>query len=146
MIVLLQRVTEAAVYVADESVAVIGAGLLALIAIEPQDNELICERMAKRLLAYRIFNDQQGQMNLNVREVQGEILAVSQFTLAADTRKGLRPGFSTAAQPQVAEQRFDRTVASIKAQYAKVKTGRFGAHMQVHLVNDGPATFLLTAK
>lgn len=143
MIALIQRVREARVEVADEVVGAIDQGLLALVAIEPGDSEAILSRMLERLLAYRIFEDQDGKMNRSLRDVQGGLLLVSQFTLAADTRKGLRPSFSSAAEPAFARGQFERLVAMARAAYDKVETGRFAANMQVHLINDGPVTFWL---
>ena len=144
MLVLIQRVTEAAVHVEGEVVGQIGAGLLALVGMEPGDTEAQLQRMAERLLGYRIFADATGRMNRSLRDTGGGLLLVSQFTLAADTRSGTRPGFSTAAPPEEAERGFNRFVAiCLEKHAAGVETGRFGAHMVVSLVNDGPVTFLL---
>jgi len=140
---LIQRVSEAAVAVEGQCIGAIGQGLLVLVGVEPNDGENEIARMVSKLLAYRVFNDQNGRMNLDVRSVQGGLLLVSQFTLAADTRKGLRPGFSTAAAPELAARIFDQLVTRIREQYAPVATGQFGADMQVTLTNDGPVTFLL---
>jgi len=146
MIALIQRVGEAAVHVDGERVGAIGAGLLALVAVEPGDDEARTQRMAERLLGYRVFDDGQGRMNLSVADTGGGLLLVSQFTLAADTRSGMRPGFSTAAPPELAEPVFNRLVAVCRQNHAPgVETGRFGAHMVISLVNDGPVTFLLKA-
>ena len=144
MLVLIQRVTEAAVHVEGEAVGQIGAGLLALVGMEPGDTEAQLQRMAERLLGYRVFADDTGRMNRSLRDTGGGLLLVSQFTLAADTRSGTRPGFSTAAPPEEAERGFNRFVAICREMHAAgVETGRFGAHMVVSLVNDGPVTFLL---
>lgn len=145
MIALIQRVTEARVVVEGEVVGAIGAGLLALVAVEPGDTEARAERMLERLLGYRVFDDGEGRMNRSLRDVGGGLLLVSQFTLAADTRKGTRPGFSTAAEPVLGRRVFDHLVACARAAHAEVATGRFGAHMRVHLVNDGPVTLRLEA-
>ncbi len=143
MRVLIQRVARATVRVDGEVVSGIGPGLLALVGIEPPDDEACCARAVERLLAYRVFADEAGRMNRSLRDVGGGLLLVSQFTLAADTRSGLRPGFSTAAAPALAEELFAALVALARARWTNVATGRFGAHMQVELVNDGPVTFLL---
>ena len=146
MLALIQRVTEAAVRVDGEVVGAIGPGLLALIGVEPGDGEAQVARMAERLLGYRVFADGAGRMNLGLGDTSGGLLLVSQFTLAADTRSGMRPGFSTAAPPELAEPVFNRLVAVCRQNHAPgVETGRFGAHMVISLVNDGPVTFLLKA-
>ena len=146
MIALIQRVLEASVRVDGELVGAIGPGLLALVAVEPGDDEPRIARMAERLLGYRVFADDQGRMNRSLADTGGGLLLVSQFTLAADTRSGMRPGFSTAAPPQEAEPTFAALVAECRARHAgPVETGRFGAHMVVRLANDGPVTFLLRA-
>jgi D-tyrosyl-tRNA(Tyr) deacylase len=143
MIALIQRVLEASVTVAGERIAAIGPGLLALVAVQPEDDEARIERMAARLLAYRVFADADGKMNRSLADTGGGLLLVSQFTLAADTRSGLRPSFTTAASPQAARAGFERLVEVCRQRHAGVETGRFGAHMQVALVNDGPVTFRL---
>lgn len=146
MIGLIQRVTRARVLVDGEVVGAIEAGLLALVGLEPEDGEAQVERMAARLLGYRVFADEAGRMNRSLADTGGGLLLVSQFTLAADTRSGMRPGFSTAAPPETAEPGFNRLVARCREMHAgRVETGRFGAHMCVELVNDGPVTFLLGA-
>jgi D-tyrosyl-tRNA(Tyr) deacylase len=145
MIALIQRVSEAEVLVEGGRVGAIGAGLLALVAIEPADDEARVQRMAGRLLGYRVFGDAEGKMNLSLADTGGGLLLVSQFTLAADTGKGLRPSFSRAASPEAGRRWFDRLVAACRERHAAVETGRFGAHMQVRLVNDGPVTFRLEA-
>ncbi|WP_460455481.1 D-aminoacyl-tRNA deacylase [Arenimonas alkanexedens] len=143
MIALIQRVTEASVVVDGERVGAIAAGLLALVAVEPGDDEARIARMAERLLGYRLFADAQGRMNLSLADTAGGLLLVSQFTLAADTSRGMRPGFSTAATPEDARLGFERLVEVCRAAHPRVETGRFGAHMTVSLVNDGPVTFRL---
>ena len=145
MIALIQRVSEARVDVDGVTVGAIGAGLLALIGVQPGDGEAQTQRLLDRVLGYRVFADAEGRMNRSLADIGGGLLLVSQFTLAADTRSGMRPGFSTAAAPAEAERWFDRLVALARARHAGVETGRFGAHMQVHLVNDGPVTFRLEA-
>ena len=145
MLSLIQRVTRAEVRVDGGVVGRIGPGLLALVGIEPGDSDAQVERMAGRLLAYRVFADAAGRMNRSLSDTGGGLLLVSQFTLAADTRSGNRPGFSTAAAPDEAERIFTRLVSVCRARHAGVETGRFGAHMEVSLVNDGPVTFLLRA-
>ena len=144
MLALIQRVTEARVTVDDAGVGAIGPGLLALVAVEPGDTEAQFRRMSQRLLGYRVFGDDDGKMNRSLTDIGGGLLLVSQFTLAADTRSGMRPSFTTAAPPAEAERGFDRLVAICREMHAPgVETGRFGAHMVVSLVNDGPVTFLL---
>lgn len=140
---LLQRVSAARVDVAGETVGAIDRGLLVLVGVEPQDTEASADKLLHKLLNYRVFSDAEGKMNLSLGAVEGSLLLVSQFTLAADTRSGLRPSFSSAAPPAQGERLFDYLVARARAQHAQVATGRFGADMQVHLVNDGPVTFLL---
>lgn len=140
---LLQRVNQASVSIDGVEVARIGAGLLVLVGIEPDDNQRILEKVLHKLLNYRVFADEQERMNKSLTDVQGGLLLVSQFTLAADTRSGLRPGFSTAAAPAQAEALFEQLVQMAKQRYANVQTGQFGADMQVQLVNDGPVTFML---
>ena len=143
MIALIQRVSEASVRVDDEVVGAIGAGLLALVAVVPGDGEAEAQRMAERLLGYRVFEDADGKMNRSLADTGGGLLLVSQFTLAADTRKGMRPSFSGAAAPVEAERWFSRLVEICRSRHAAVETGRFRAHMQVALVNDGPVTLRL---
>jgi D-tyrosyl-tRNA(Tyr) deacylase len=145
MIALIQRVGEAAVHVDGESVGAIGAGLLALVAVEPGDDEARARRMAERLLGYRVFSDAQGKMNLSLAQTGGGLLLVSQFTLAADTASGMRPSFTAAASPEAGRRWFERLVEICRERHPTVETGRFGAHMVVSLVNDGPVTFRLTA-
>ncbi|GAB4352925.1 MAG: D-aminoacyl-tRNA deacylase [Methylohalobius crimeensis] len=143
MIAVLQRVTRARVTVARETVGEISRGLLILAAVEKGDTLAEVERMAQRLLGYRVFPDRKDRMNLNVVDSGGELLLVPQFTLAADTRKGNRPSFTPAADPDTGRQLFEQLVAAIGTRYSKVSTGRFGANMQVSLTNDGPVTFTL---
>lgn len=143
MICLIQRVTQARVEVDQCVVGAIGAGLLALVAVEPDDDDEVAGRMLQRLLDYRVFGDDQGRMNRSLRDVGGGLLLVPQFTLAANTAKGLRPGFDGAAPPALARSRFQALVQQARERWPGVESGRFGAHMQVHLVNDGPVTFWL---
>ncbi|MDI9238379.1 D-aminoacyl-tRNA deacylase [Lysobacter sp. LF1] len=144
MLALIQRVTQARVVVGEETVGEIGPGLLALVGIEPDDGDAQIARMAERLLGYRVFADEAGRMNRGLGDTGGGLLLVSQFTLAADTRSGMRPGFSTAAAPELAEPMFRRLVETCRQKHTGgVETGRFGAHMVISLVNDGPVTFLL---
>ena len=145
MIALLQRVTSASVVVDGETVGAIDAGMLVLLAVEPGDGEAQAQRMCERLLGYRVFSDEAGRMNLSLTDTHGGLLLVPQFTLAADTRKGMRPSFPTAATPEEGRSWFDRLAELARAAYPRVATGRFGAHMQVRLVNDGPVTFWLRA-
>lgn len=140
---LLQRVSSARVDIAGDTVGAIDQGLLVLVGVEPQDNEACCAKLLHKLLNYRVFSDVAGKMNLSLKDIGGGLLLVSQFTLAADTRSGLRPGFSTAAPPALGEALFDHLLEQARAQHPQVASGRFGADMQVHLVNDGPVTFLL---
>ncbi|MBO3278146.1 D-aminoacyl-tRNA deacylase [Pseudomonas schmalbachii] len=140
---LIQRVRGARVEVAGEVVGAIDHGLLALVAVEPRDDEESAAKLLHKLLNYRVFADDEGKMNLSLSDVGGGLLLVSQFTLAADTRKGLRPSFSSAASPERGAELFDHLVEQARVRHPLVATGRFGADMQVHLVNDGPVTFLL---
>ncbi|MBX3702184.1 MAG: D-tyrosyl-tRNA(Tyr) deacylase [Steroidobacteraceae bacterium] len=143
MIGLLQRVTEAAVSVDGGEIARIGPGLMVLVAVERGDDEAAAERLLDRLLKYRVFDDAEGRMNLSVSDAGGALLLVPQFTLAADTAKGLRPGFSRAAPPAEGERLFGHLARRARARFPATQTGRFGAHMRVFLVNDGPVTFWL---
>jgi D-tyrosyl-tRNA(Tyr) deacylase len=140
---LLQRVTEAAVSVDGRSVASIGSGLLIFVGVQPTDTTAIAERLAERAIDLRIFPDSAKPMNRSVVDVGGEVLVVSQFTLAADTTRGRRPSFDSAAPPAQAEQLYLDFVARVRMRLGRVATGRFGADMKVSLVNDGPVTFLL---
>lgn len=143
MISLLQRVTQASVTIEGIQTASIDSGLLALIGVEKPDCERTADQLADRLLEYRLFPDQHGKMNLDVRRYGGQVLLVPQFTLVADTSKGRRPGFSAAAPPDQASGLFDHLVKVMDEKFGNVKQGTFGADMQVHLVNDGPVTFWL---
>jgi D-tyrosyl-tRNA(Tyr) deacylase len=143
VIALIQRVSRASVEVDGETIGRIDAGLLALVAVEPGDDEARTQRMADRLLGYRVFADAHGKMNLSLADTGGGLLLVSQFTLAADTRSGMRPGFTAAASPEQGRLWFDRLLATCRLRHATVETGRFGAHMVVSLANDGPVTFRL---
>lgn len=146
MIALIQRVTQAAVAIDDKTVAAIGPGILALVAAEPDDAPAQAERLAERVLGYRIFADESGRMNHGALETGRAVLAVPQFTLAADTRRGNRPGFSTACPPERAKGLFDIFVDALKARHPEhIEQGVFGADMQVSLLNDGPVTFWLQA-
>ena len=143
MIGLLQRVSHAEVAVEGRRVGAIGPGLLVLIGVRPLDDEASAHRLLARLLQYRIFPDEAGKMNLSLTQVKGQLLLVPQFTLAADTAKGLRPGFSTAAPPEQGRRLFELLVQTAREQLGSVETGLFGAHMQVSLTNDGPVTIWL---
>ncbi len=144
MIALIQRVTAAEVETAGECVGRIGRGLLALVAVERGDGDAEVQRLAERLLGYRVFPDAAGKMNRSVSDIGGEVLLVSQFTLAADTSSGMRPSFTPAAQPETGERLFDELIAACRRRLpSRIETGRFGADMQVSLTNDGPVTFLL---
>lgn len=143
MIALIQRVRSAAVDISDERIAEINRGLLALIGVERGDNQAGAERLAERILNYRVFTDDADKMNLNLTDVSGELLLVPQFTLAADTSRGNRPGFSTAAEPETGAALFDHLLSVVQQRGQTAQTGRFGADMQVSLCNDGPVTFSL---
>ncbi|MGF1527827.1 MAG: D-aminoacyl-tRNA deacylase [Candidatus Competibacterales bacterium] len=143
MIALIQRVTSARVEVAGQTVGAIDRGLLALIGVERDDDEASGQRLLERILGYRVFDDRAGKMNVSLAEGGGGLLLVSQFTLAADTRKGRRPSFTKAAPPHRAQGLFDALVALAHTRHQRVATGQFGAAMAVHLVNDGPVTFWL---
>lgn len=146
MIGLLQRVSEAAVVVDSEEVARIGRGLLVLLGVERGDTEKQADRLLERLLAYRVFPDADERMNLSVQDIQGGLLLVPQFTLVADTSRGNRPGFSSAAEPQTGAALFDYLLQRAGERHENVQCGVFGADMQVHLVNDGPVTFSLAVR
>ncbi len=143
MIALIQRVRQAHVEVNNEVVGKINRGILALIGVQKDDGKKEIERTLDRLLGYRIFEDEAGKMNLSLREIKGDLLLVSQFTLAADTEKGMRASFTSAAPPAYAQLIFESLVESAHKAHQFVQTGRFGANMQVHLINDGPVTFWL---
>ena len=143
MIALIQRVSHASVSVNGISIGKIEQGILALIGVEKEDSEHNANKLLHRLLGYRIFSDENDKMNLNLNDIEGELLLVPQFTLAANTKKGLRPSFSSAAPPAHGEKLFDYFVSQTKDQYQNVESGKFGADMQVSLCNDGPVTFWL---
>jgi D-tyrosyl-tRNA(Tyr) deacylase len=143
MIGLLQRVREAAVTIEGQEVARIGPGLLVLVGVQPTDTDTAAEQLLERVLDYRVFGDGNGRMNLSLRAIGGGLLLVPQFTLAADTSKGLRPSFSSAAPPALGHALFERLVALARSRHPVVASGVFGADMQVALVNDGPVTFWL---
>ena len=143
MIGLLQRVSSASVHVGGREAGAIGRGLLVLIGVQKADGEAEVARLLERLLSYRVFPDQAGRMNRSLRDVQGGLLLVPQFTLAADTSSGTRAGFSTAAEPARAKELFERLVRDARAAWPQTAAGEFGADMQVSLVNDGPVTFWL---
>jgi D-tyrosyl-tRNA(Tyr) deacylase len=143
MIALLQRVSRAEVTVEGKSVGAIGAGLLVLVGVRPTDDEVSARRLLARVRLYRVFPDEAGKMNLSLTQVKGQLLLVPQFTLAADTAKGLRPGFSTAAPPEQGRRLFDALVQAARDELGTVETGLFGAHMLVSSTNDGPVTIWL---
>ena len=143
MKILLQRVTQASVKVEGKVVGEINQGLLALVGIEREDTLESVQKGIDKLLKYRVFSDDAGKMNLSLKDIEGGLLMVSQFTIAADTKKGLRPSFTSAAAPALGLSLFDAAVAYAKMQMKHVETGEFGANMQVSLVNDGPVTFML---
>lgn len=146
MIALIQRVSEAKVVVDGEATGAIGAGILALIGVEKGDTESEAKRLLERMLGYRIFADTEGKMNRSVVDEAGGLLLVPQFTLAADTNKGTRPSFSSAAPPAEGKKLFDYFVELARTLHSPVETGRFGADMKVSLLNDGPVTFWLQVK
>jgi D-tyrosyl-tRNA(Tyr) deacylase len=146
MIALIQRVLSARVDVDDETIGTIGPGLLALVAVQPDDGEVQTRRMLERLLGYRVFADENGRMNRSLTDTGGGLLLVSQFTLAADTHSGMRPSFTSAATPEHGRRWFDRLLELARIAHPGVETGRFGAHMVVQLVNDGPVTFWLDTR
>jgi len=145
LIALIQRVTSASVTVGEETVGEIGPGILALVGVERGDGDEQAARLAQKVLTYRIFADPAGRMNLSLQDVRGELLAVPQFTLVADTNSGTRPSFSSGASPEAGLKHFDQFIAHA-SKSVTTRTGRFGAHMQVSLVNDGPVTFWLHVK
>lgn len=145
MIALIQRVTQARVTVNGSVIGAIDGGLVALVGVERGDTEVQARRLMDRVMGYRVFSDQKGRMDHSLRDVAGGLLLVPQFTLAADTRKGARPSFSKAADPAVGERLLKTAVEYVETLCPRVATGRFGADMQVSLVNDGPVTFWLTA-
>jgi len=141
---LIQRVTHAKVEVSGECVGAIGKGILLLLGVEKLDDESTADKLLHKVSNYRIFTDDAGKMNLSLKDIEGELLVVSQFTLAADTKKGMRPSFSSAGTPAQAEALYDYFVAQAKAEGIQVQTGQFAADMQVSLCNDGPVTFSLS--
>ncbi|MEH6557481.1 MAG: D-aminoacyl-tRNA deacylase [Oceanicoccus sp.] len=143
---LIQRVTEASVSVNGEVIGEIGQGLVVLLGVERDDSAAIVNRLADRLLAYRIFSDNDGKMNLSVTDVGGSLLIISQFTLAADTSKGLRPGFSGAAKPELANELYEQLLEKTRRKGIEIASGKFAADMQVRLTNDGPVTFMLEVR
>ena len=143
MIGLLQRVSRARVEVSGETVGAIGRGLLVLVAVQPQDTQASADRLLERILGYRVFPDADDRMNLSLRDLGGGLLLVSQFTLAADTRKGTRASFTSAAPPELGQRLYDYLVERARAAHPEVAAGRFGADMRVSLTNDGPVTFWL---
>jgi D-tyrosyl-tRNA(Tyr) deacylase len=143
MIALLQRVSGASIVIEGRTTASIGPGLVALVAVKPADTEETGLRLLARILQYRVFADEAGKMNYSLAQIQGELLLVPQFTLAADTHKGLRPGFSCAAPPEQGRRLFDALLRAAQTQHGRVASGEFGAHMQVSLTNDGPVTLWL---
>jgi D-tyrosyl-tRNA(Tyr) deacylase len=142
---LIQRVSEASVSVAGQTISAIDQGLVVLLGVEKGDCSVDVDKLLHKVIHYRIFADSEGKMNLNVQQVNGSLLIVSQFTLAADTKKGLRPGFSTAAEPALAEELYEAFITKSKSQKISVGIGEFGADMQVALINDGPVTFWLSS-
>lgn len=145
MIGLLQRVRSARVDVGGDTVGIIGPGLLVFVGVEQGDDETKADRLLERLLGYRVFPDADGKMNLSVKDIGGGLLLVPQFTLAADTKKGMRPSFTPAASPEEGKRLFEYLAARAQSQHRSAETGRFGADMQVTLTNDGPVTFWLEA-
>lgn len=143
MIALIQRVSHASVVVSGEEIASINQGLLVLLGVEKEDSAEKANKLVRKMLGYRIFEDAAGKMNLSVQDIQGEVLLVPQFTLAADTSSGMRPGFSKAAAPDDAKNWFNYTAELCKNSFGKVQLGEFGADMQVSLLNNGPVTFWL---
>ena len=146
MIALIQRVTEARAEVGGQPVGAIGRGILALVGVERGDGEAQAAKLVEKVLGYRIFPDAEGKMNLSLLDIKGELLAVPQFTLAADTNKGTRAGFSMAASPGEGSRLFDLFVKIARGKIPQIRTGQFGADMRVSLVNDGPVTFWLQAR
>lgn len=143
MLTVIQRVTQARVEIEQQIVGTINQGLLILCGFEPHDTLSTINKMLEKCLNYRVFSDAQGKMNLSLKEINGGLLLVPQFTLMADTQKGLRPSFSKAASPELGKQLFEQLITQAKQLWNKVEKGYFGADMQVHLCNDGPVTFLL---
>lgn len=146
MIALIQRVVSASVTIGDETVGAIGPGLLVLLCAERNDSAREADMLLSKLLSYRVFSDEAGKMNRSVTDLAGGLLLVPQFTLAADTQSGTRPSFTPAAPPEEGRRLFDYFIDKARTRHAAVETGRFGAHMQVSLTNDGPVTFWLQVK
>lgn len=144
MIALIQRVSSASVTVSNNVIGEIGQGLLVFLAVQPDDSQTKAKRLAERVSGYRVFNDDNGKMNLNVKQIDGEILVVSQFTLAADTNSGMRPSFTSAAKPEFSNELYQYFCQQLRDKGFAVPTGEFAADMQVQLLNDGPVTFTLT--
>lgn len=144
MIALLQRVSSASVTVDNEVIGEIEQGLLVFLAVEPEDTEVKAKRLAERVAGYRMFNDENDKMNLNVKQIGGDILVISQFTLAANTKSGLRPSFTTAAKPEFSKKLYQYFCQQLRNKGFNVPTGEFAADMKVKLLNDGPVTFTLT--
>ena len=144
MIALIQRVSHANVVVEGETVGNINKGLLVFVAVEPNDDATKAKRLAERVSGYRVFEDEQGKMNLNVKQIGGDILAISQFTLAADTSRGMRPSFTSAASPELGNMLYQEFCKQLTSQGVRTERGIFGADMKVSLLNDGPVTFTLT--
>lgn len=144
MIALIQRVSSASVAVDGKDIAAINKGMLVLLGVEQNDSQLQIDKLVKKLANYRLFSDENGKMNLNLGQVEGQILLVSQFTLVADTQKGNRPGFSRGASPAHGKAVYEATISALQAANLPFATGQFGADMQVSLVNDGPVTFQFT--
>ena len=143
MLALIQRVSQASVAIDNRINGQIGPGIVLLLGVQKGDDQAAADKLLSKVLAYRIFGDADDKMNLSLTDTNGGLLVVSQFTLAADTRKGLRPGFSTAAPPAIGEALYDYFVEQARLRHSPIETGRFGADMQVALVNDGPVTFML---
>ena len=146
MIALIQRVTEAKVVVDNKNIGEIQQGILAFIGIEKNEHDENVSRLVDKILSYRIFSDEEDKMNLSVQDIKGGLLLVPQFTLAADTQKGCRPSFSSAAPPEEGERLFNEFVKQAKNKYQQIETGQFGADMKISLLNDGPVTFWLQVK
>tara|TARA_R110002126_G_scaffold172606_10_gene321376 strand:+ start:3942 stop:4379 length:438 start_codon:yes stop_codon:yes gene_type:complete len=142
---LIQRVSQAGVTVAGEQISVIGPGMLVLLAVEAGDNDATLRKLVHKVAHYRLFSDSNDKMNLNIQQAAGAVLVVSQFTLAADTQSGLRPSFTPAAAPAIAEGYYQKFIQQLQNFNIPVQSGRFAADMQVSLINDGPVTFMLTS-
>ncbi|NLN82997.1 MAG: D-tyrosyl-tRNA(Tyr) deacylase [Firmicutes bacterium] len=143
---IIQRVSQANVTIEDQVYGEISQGLVVLLGVGQEDDLKDCQYMAEKIPNLRIFQDEQDKMNLSLQQVGGEILLISQFTLYGDARKGRRPGFSSAAEPKIGEELYDKTLELLRQQGIKVATGRFGANMQIGLINDGPVTIMLDSK